>query len=650
MTTTFMKAKNNATTTLNGGINDTTQTVVVTDGAVFPSTFPFPVLVDSEIMLCTTRTGNTLTCTRAQEDTAAAAHLTAATIALMVTAKFITDISTAVNTIEGTHIAGTAKAQHTAGAGDHTHATTGAEGGQLDHGAALTGLTDDDHCFSEDTEILTDRGFVGYEYIQDGENVLTLNLDTDKLEYQQILSKYVYDNFTEMVSLKNKFGEILVTPKHRMIFKNTTNAKIKTPSRKWFECTAEESIDKSVVEIPTGGFSDGDDYPFSNRFAELLGLVISEGHFCNPRTSGYGVQLYQLPGEQADYIETLLKELDIPYVKRMGQTTVFYMRSDWARNNIRNWLPDGKTIPCKFLGLRGEKFAWFLSGLILGDGSIRGRSNGGTNKILALVRMRNNYDRTLSYSYHSGNKDLIDKLSHLCTLNGLSAYAYYRKGGYKNGCWTVNIKNSRSALFAKGSKSMVPYEGRVWCVNVPNKTLVLRRNGFVFVAGNTQYMLKTTLTTRGDLLIRDAAGLNRLAKGTAGQRFRQADGNDQGWVDEISAIEFVIDGGGVAITTGVKGFIEIPFAGTIQAVTLLADQSGSIVVDIWKDVYANYPPTDADTITSATPPTITTATKAQDSTLTSWTTTVTVGDIIGFNVDSCTTITRLTVSIKVKKS
>jgi len=230
-----MKAKNNATTTLNGGIDDSTETVVVSSGTVFPSTFPFPVLVDSEIMLCTARTGNTLTCTRGQEDTSPAAHLTAATISLMVTAKFITDISTAINAdenkigaasgiatlnsstkvveqpasisdhLEGSptedlatkaptsewafdHKAATTSV-HGAGANtllntgdvddtpvngadtvpvssnwaydhvaaadphtgyrlesaDHSHASTGAQGGQLDHGSALTGLTDDDH-------------------------------------------------------------------------------------------------------------------------------------------------------------------------------------------------------------------------------------------------------------------------------------------------------------------------------------------------------------------------------------------------------------------------------------------------------------------------------------------------------------------------
>ena len=49
----------------------------------------------------------------------------------------------------------------------------------------------------------------------------------------------------------------------------------------------------------------------------------------------------------------------------------------------------------------------------------------------------------------------------------------------------------------------------------------------------------------------------------------------------IGAVGPVIDGGGSVITTGVKGFVEVPFAGTITAVTLLstdaAATAGSIV-------------------------------------------------------------------------
>ena len=117
-----------------------------------------------------------------------------------------------------------------------------------------------------------------------------------------------------------------------------------------------------------------------------------------------------------------------------------------------------------------------------------------------------------------------------------------------------------------------------------------------------------------------------------------------------STVGITIDGGGSAITTGVKGFIEVPFAGTITQATVLLDQSGSIVIDVWKDVYANYPPDNADSITASAPPTVSTATKSQDTTLTGWTTSIAAGDVLGFNVDSITTATRATLILKVRRT
>jgi len=114
---------------------------------------------------------------------------------------------------------------------------------------------------------------------------------------------------------------------------------------------------------------------------------------------------------------------------------------------------------------------------------------------------------------------------------------------------------------------------------------------------------------------------------------------------EVS-INFIIDGGGSAITTGVKGFVEIPFSMRITGWTVLGDQSGSIVVDVWKDVFANFPPTVADTIAGSEKPTLASADSNQDLALTTWTVGVDVGDIIGFNVDSVTTVTKVTVAIR----
>jgi len=164
-------------------------------------------------------------------------------------------------------------------------------------------------------------------------------------------------------------------------------------------------------------------------------------------------------------------------------------------------------------------------------------------------------------------------------------------------------------------------------------------------AGDTE-----ELTVGGGLEFTGSGGIQRSAltgdiTASAGSNATTLAANQK-----LADIAFIIDGGGSTITTGVKGFLEIPFDCTINRATLLADQSGSIVVNIWKDTYANFPPTVADKITASAPPTIASATKAQDSTLTGWTTTITAGDVLAFNVDSVTTIQRVTLSLKVTKT
>lgn len=120
---------------------------------------------------------------------------------------------------------------------------------------------------------------------------------------------------------------------------------------------------------------------------------------------------------------------------------------------------------------------------------------------------------------------------------------------------------------------------------------------------------------------------------------------------KTQAIKVVLDGAGSAITTGIKVYaLSIPYACTINSVTVLADQSGSIVLDIWKDTYANYPPTVADTIVASAKPTLTTATKSVDTTLTGWSTSIAEGDILRINVDSASTVTWVEMTLKVTKT
>lgn len=117
----------------------------------------------------------------------------------------------------------------------------------------------------------------------------------------------------------------------------------------------------------------------------------------------------------------------------------------------------------------------------------------------------------------------------------------------------------------------------------------------------------------------------------------------------VSAIPIVIDGGGSTITTGVKLDLPIPFDCVIMSQTMVSDQTGSIVVDIWSDKYGNYPPTVADSITASAKPTISSSNKTQDNTLAGWDTVLTAGDVLRINVDSVSTVQRVTLVLKVYK-
>lgn len=169
---------------------------------------------------------------------------------------------------------------------------------------------------------------------------------------------------------------------------------------------------------------------------------------------------------------------------------------------------------------------------------------------------------------------------------------------------------------------------------------------------HTQYLLESLADAKGDLFGASAADTPaRVAAGTAGQLLvsRAAATPGVSWETQYGNVNFIISGAGSAITTGIKGYIRFPYACTIVEVTLLADVSGSVVIDIWKDTYANYPPTVADTITASAKPTISSAIKSQDATLTGWTKAIAAGDILAFNVDSASTITSLTVEVKFSK-
>lgn len=120
-------------------------------------------------------------------------------------------------------------------------------------------------------------------------------------------------------------------------------------------------------------------------------------------------------------------------------------------------------------------------------------------------------------------------------------------------------------------------------------------------------------------------------------------------VGESTILPIILDGGGSVISTGIKVDLPVPYNSKVTGWEILSDASGSIVVDLWKDTYANYPPVVGDSFTAGNKPTLSSASKNTWSAGLGAEWTLTQGDVIRVNVDSSATVTRVLISLKVTK-
>lgn len=153
----------------------------------------------------------------------------------------------------------------------------------------------------------------------------------------------------------------------------------------------------------------------------------------------------------------------------------------------------------------------------------------------------------------------------------------------------------------------------------------------------------TALTSLTDVSVTSATEGQILAYSSAQAKWVKTS------ISAMGQFGFVVDGNGAAVSVGTKGFLRIPYNGIIRGWDIVADQSGSIVIDVWKDTYANFPPTVADTIAGTEKPTLSGAQKNQDVDVSTWTVSVSEGDYLAFNVDSATTVQKVFLTLYVKR-
>ncbi len=312
-----------------------------------------------------------------------------------------------------------------------------------------------DHCISEDTEILTEFGWKSHNHCCAGEKALTYNMGTRELEYQLIEAIHQYSDFTEMLNVKSRSVDALVTPQHAMILKNHDG-------RRWHKETAMGmSARKGAIRLPQAGFYKAKGVPLDDGFISLVGWVISEGHF---HKDSAGIRISQLKGKHL-YIMGVLDILEISYrlvwTKARGKDYAIFNipASDgkWIREIVSE-----KRVPNSFGELTSEQFRVFLISLCRGDGSWNG----------------------WNWTYATADSVLAGQLQALGIKHGYRVTDTMSK--QMHNIYFVRGRSEVLLAHGKPKATPVPYNGIAWCVTVPNGTIVTRRNGKILIMGNTQ--------------------------------------------------------------------------------------------------------------------------------------------------------------------
>lgn len=118
-----------------------------------------------------------------------------------------------------------------------------------------------------------------------------------------------------------------------------------------------------------------------------------------------------------------------------------------------------------------------------------------------------------------------------------------------------------------------------------------------------------------------------------------------------TAVTLSMSGDGAVISLGYKGYIRVPYSGTITGYVLTGDSAtGSIKIDIWKAAYADFPPVNANSICNGHEPELVSAQKAVVTDVSNWSTVaVSEGDFIAFNVDSVDINTEVVLSLNINR-
>lgn len=308
----------------------------------------------------------------------------------------------------------------------------------------------DPNCFPPGVEYLTEKGWVDCSELDRETKVAQVDLTSDNLsmDFAMPINYIEHDFDGDLYHLKSGKVDIPCTADHRFHIKSTAEAPFRT-------VTAESYPTYGTWQPCAGEFVGGD--------VDLLDDQVRLGVAFN--ADAYWPDEKHVVWEfskqrKIDRCRQLLTNLGIPHNENKGKTTTtFYV----AARHVPGWLKSWRRFSWDLLKLNRRCLDVLIEELYHWDGCVDG----------------------LQYSsQYRGDADIIQALQVLSSRRtqmreGLSTAEnnhYYLDSCDRNGIHMTHTLE----------KDRVAHKGKVYCLTMPNDTLVVRHNGKVLITGQSQ--------------------------------------------------------------------------------------------------------------------------------------------------------------------
>lgn len=298
-------------------------------------------------------------------------------------------------------------------------------------------------CFTEDTEILTESGWVSVKDYSGG-----LVLDGEG-HFQQPLCKIVKDYQGDMYKASTRFFDITATAGHNIIYRNKKGEMVKKPFKDlpW------------NFWIPLTVFADNKGLDMSDTMLQILVAISADGTIDYRKDGRKYVRISFKKQRKIDRMQMLLDTAGIEYHRgqhKSGHTCFCFNCQEAFKEFPMQWLSQ----------LDARQRMLLIQELRYWDGH------------LPKTRKQIEY-----YTTNYKNAVFVQTLAHITGLYGGICEKNYTIPKWSKG-YTVRICSNQQWGAYQRHKEVFQYSGKVYCVQMPSGSLLIRKGGHICVCGN----------------------------------------------------------------------------------------------------------------------------------------------------------------------